>query len=81
MSWKFKKNYADEKNCKIFGTKYFKKKINSLAYTCKGCIHVKINKCSIRNKYVKYWNLLFAKLLDFCLYVLNQPENEWNALI
>ncbi len=41
-------------NCKVFGTKYFKKIYNSLAYNCKGCIYVKINKCNIVDDYVKF---------------------------
>ncbi len=54
------------------------KKKKLLAYDCKGCIYVKINKYSIGNNDVKYWKWLFAKLLDFCIYVLNQPVNERN---
>ncbi len=39
---------------------------------------IMLNKCSIRNNYVKYWKLLSAKLLDFCDYVLNLPVNKGN---
>ncbi len=32
---KIKKNDVDEKNCKVFGTKYLKKRKNSAPYNCK----------------------------------------------
>ncbi len=41
-------------------------------------MYISVNKCSIPNNYVKYWKLLFAKLLDFYVYILNQPVNEQN---
>ncbi len=72
MYWKFKRNYIDVKNCKVFGIKYFKK--NHCLIIVKD---VKINKCSICNNYAKYWKWLFSKLLDFWI-LININTKKWS---